>query len=110
MATDAYRGAGRPEATYLIERLMDVVARELNIDRLDLRLRHFPAPTEFLFKQACGLTYDSGNYQAALFKAKELGDWEQLMKDRAAARAFGKLSDLRLSTHSILSPLAPSSS
>src|ERR671934_2728967 len=66
MSTDAYRGAGRPEATYLIERLMDVVARELNIDRIDLRLKHFPAPTEFPFKQSCGLTYDSGNYQAAL--------------------------------------------
>src|SRR5205807_1886383 len=76
MATDAYRGAGRPEATYLIERLMDVVANELNVDRLDLRLKHFPAPTEFPFKQASGLTYDSGNYQAALFKAKELAGWE----------------------------------
>src|SRR5262249_40735599 len=110
MATDAYRGAGRPEATYLIERLMDVVARELNIDRLDLRLRHFPAPTEFPFKQACGLTYDSGNYQAALFKAKELGDWEQLMKDRAAARAAGKLSGVGVSTYVEICAMGPSSS
>src|SRR6266581_86091 len=47
MSTDAYRGAGRPEATYLIERLMDVVARELGIDRLELRLRHFPSPADF---------------------------------------------------------------
>src|SRR3954453_15488400 len=76
MSTDAYRGAGRPEATYLIERLMDVVANELQIDRLDLRMKHFPAPTEFPFAQACGLTYDSGNYQAALFKAKELAGWD----------------------------------
>src|SRR5438067_1011819 len=55
MATDAYRGAGRPEATYLIERLMDVVANELGIDRLAIRLKHFPQPTEFPFATSCGL-------------------------------------------------------
>jgi len=109
MATDAYRGAGRPEATYLIERLMDVVARELNVDRIDLRLKHFPAPTEFPFKQSCGLTYDSGNYQAALFKAKDLAGWEQLMKDRAAARAAGRLSGVGISTYVEICAMGPSS-
>jgi len=108
MATDAYRGAGRPEATYLIERLMDVVANELKIDRLDLRLKHFPAPTEFPFAQACGLTYDSGNYQAALFKAKELAGWDQLMKDRAAARAEGRLFGVGASTYVEICAMGPS--
>jgi carbon-monoxide dehydrogenase large subunit len=109
MSTDAYRGAGRPEATYLIERLMDVVANELQIDRLDLRMKHFPAPTEFPFAQACGLTYDSGNYQAALFKAKELAGWDQLMKDRTAARAEGRLFGVGASTYVEICAMGPSS-
>jgi len=108
MSTDAYRGAGRPEATYLIERLMDVIANELKIDRLDLRLKHFPAPTEFPFAQACGLTYDSGNYQAALFKAKELAGWDQLMKERAAARAAGRLFGVGASTYVEICAMGPS--
>src|SRR3989442_11061101 len=87
---------------------MDVAARELNVDRLDLRLKHFPAPTEFPFKQSCGLTYDSGNYQAALFKAKELAGWEQLMKDRAAARAAGRLSGVGVSTYVEICAMGPS--
>src|SRR5438477_5335688 len=74
MSTDAYRGAGRPEATYLIERLMDVVAREVGVDRLELRLKHFPAPTDFPFATPCGLPYDGGNYQAALVNARPLAD------------------------------------
>jgi carbon-monoxide dehydrogenase large subunit len=108
MSTDAYRGAGRPEATYLIERLMDVIANELKIDRLDLRLKHFPAPTEFPFAQACGLTYDSGNYQAALFKAKELAGWDQLLNDRAAARADGRLFGVGASTYVEICAMGPS--
>jgi aerobic carbon-monoxide dehydrogenase large subunit len=108
MSTDAYRGAGRPEATYLIERLMDVVAREVGVDRLDLRLKHFPAPTEFPFATSCGLTYDSGNYQGALAKAKELADWDQLMKERAAARAAGKLFGVGVSTYVEICAMGPS--
>jgi carbon-monoxide dehydrogenase large subunit len=108
MSTDAYRGAGRPEATYLIERLMDVVARELKIDRLDLRLKHFPAPTDFPFSTACGLTYDSGNYQGALAKAKDLAGWDQLMKERAAARAAGRLFGVGVSTYVEICAMGPS--
>ena len=109
MSTDAYRGAGRPEATYLIERLMDVVAREVGVDRLELRLKHFPAPTDFPFATSCGLTYDSGNYQAALAKAKQLADWDQLMKNRSAARAAGRLSGLGVSTYVEICAMGPSS-
>jgi aerobic carbon-monoxide dehydrogenase large subunit len=108
MATDAYRGAGRPEATYLIERLMDVVAREVGVDRLELRLKHFPAPTAFPFATSCGLTYDSGNYQAALAKAKQLADWDQLMKNRSAARAAGRLSGVGVSTYVEICAMGPS--
>jgi carbon-monoxide dehydrogenase large subunit len=108
MATDAYRGAGRPEATYLIERLMDVVARECGVDRVDVRLKHFPAPSEFPFATSCGLTYDSGNYQGALTKAKQLASWDQLVADRNAARAAGKLSGIGVSTYVEICAMGPS--
>jgi len=108
MSTDAYRGAGRPEATYLIERLMDVIARETGVDRLELRLKHFPAPTEFPFATSCGLTYDSGNYQAALTKAKQLAGWDQLLKERAAARAAGRLFGVGVSTYVEICAMGPS--
>jgi aerobic carbon-monoxide dehydrogenase large subunit len=108
MSTDAYRGAGRPEATYLIERLMDVVAHELGIDRLELRTKHFPRPTEFPFTTACGVTYDSGNYQAALTEAKKIGNWDQLLKDRAAARSAGKLAGIGVSTYVEICGMGPS--
>jgi len=108
MATDAYRGAGRPEATYLIERLMDVVANELGIDRLEIRLKHFPQPSEFPFATSCGLTYDSGNYQGALAKAKQLANWDQLVKDREAARASGRLSGIGVSTYVEICAMGPS--
>src|SRR2546426_3270068 len=108
MSTDAYRGAGRPEATYLIERLMDVIAREMGVDRLELRLKHFPAPTEFPFATSCGLTYDSGNYQGALAKAKQLAGWDQLLKERAAARAAGRLFGVGVSTYVEICAMGPS--
>src|SRR5213596_505810 len=66
MATDAYRGAGRPEATYVIERVMDYLARELGLDPVQVRLKNFIKPTEFPYKTPGGLTYDSGNYPRAL--------------------------------------------
>jgi carbon-monoxide dehydrogenase large subunit len=108
MSTDAYRGAGRPEATYLIERLMDVVAKEVGIDRLEIRQKHFPAPAEFPFATSCGLTYDSGNYQGALAKAKQLAGWDRLLGDRAAARAAGRLSGIGVSTYVEICAMGPS--
>ncbi len=108
MATDAYRGAGRPEATYTIERLMDLVADELGMDRVKLRLKNFPKPTEFPFDTATGLTYDSGNYQGALKKAQELADWERLIKQRDTARKQDRIFGVGLSTYVEICALGPS--
>jgi carbon-monoxide dehydrogenase large subunit len=108
MATDAYRGAGRPEATYLIERLMDIVAREVGVDRVEQRLKHFPAVADFPFQTACGVTYDSGNYQGALAKARQLAGWDQLLAERAAARAAGRLFGVGVSTYVEICAMGPS--
>jgi carbon-monoxide dehydrogenase large subunit len=108
MCTDAYRGAGRPEATYLIERLMDIVAREIGVDRIEIRLKHFPEPTEFPFHTASNLTYDSGNYQGALSKARRLANWEELMTERAAARVAGRLLGVGVSTYVEICAMGPS--
>ena len=108
MSTDAYRGAGRPEATYSIERLMDIVASELGLDPVEVRLKNFPKPRDFPFETASGLTYDSGNYQAALQKAQELGDYRKLLKQRAGARKAGKLFGVGVSTYVEICALGPS--
>ena len=108
MATDAYRGAGRPEATYLVERLIDCVADELGLDPVNVRLKNFPKPSEFPFATATGLTYDSGNYQGALKKAQQLAKWPQLLKQRDAARKAGKLFGIGVSTYVEICALGPS--
>jgi carbon-monoxide dehydrogenase large subunit len=108
MATDAYRGAGRPEATYAIERIMDIVARELGIDRVELRQKHFPGPAQFPFATPSGLKYDSGNYQGALTKARELVKWDALVAERTAARAAGRLFGIGVSTYVEICAMGPS--
>ena len=108
MSTDAYRGAGRPEATYSIERLIDAVAAELKLDPVAIRLKNFPKPKEFPFDTASGLTYDSGNYQGTLKKAQELAGWNKLLKQRDAARKAGKLFGIGLSTYVEICALGPS--
>src|SRR3989454_2258686 len=108
MATDAYRGAGRPEATYVIERLMDIIADDLKLDPVKVRLKNFPKPTEFPFDTLTGLTYDSGNYQGALKKAQQISNWNKLTKQRDAARKSGKLFGIGLSTYVEICALGPS--
>jgi len=108
MCTDAYRGAGRPEGTYTIERVMDLIADELGLDPVKVRLKNFPKPSEFPFNTPCGLTYDSGNYQGALRKAQKLADWENLLKQRDEARAAGKIFGVGLSTYVEICALGPS--
>lgn len=85
----AYRGAGRPEAAYYIERLMDLVAAELNLDPAEVRRRNFIPPDAFPYKTPTGLTYDSGEYDRALTKALSLANYEQLRTEQAARRAAG---------------------
>jgi len=108
MATDAYRGAGRPEATYVVERAMDLVAAELGIDPAEVRRKNFPAPTEFPFHTATGLDYDSGNYEAALDKAQKIIDYAALRAEQKKAREEGRLLGVGISTYVEICALGPS--
>jgi carbon-monoxide dehydrogenase large subunit len=107
MSTDAYRGAGRPEATYVIERLMDRVARELRLDPVKLRQKNFPKPAEFPFKTATGLAYDSGNYQAALAKALKLAGYEKLRREQKRLRSRGRYLGVGVSTYVEICAMGP---
>jgi carbon-monoxide dehydrogenase large subunit len=84
--TDAYRGAGRPEATFAIERIMDELAAELGMDPMELREKNWIKHEEFPFTTVAGLTYDSGNYEAATDKAKQLFDYDGLRREQAERR------------------------
>ncbi|AWK71280.1 carbon monoxide dehydrogenase [Rhodococcus oxybenzonivorans] len=84
--TDAYRGAGRPEATFAIERMMDELATELSMDPLELRAKNWITHEEFPFDTVAGLTYDSGNYEAATERARELFDYDGLRREQAERR------------------------
>ena len=108
--TDAYRGAGRPEATYAIERIMDDLAAELGMDPLELRHRNWIAHEEFPFETIAGLTYDSGNYEAATDKAVALFDYEGLRREQAERRERGDRLQLGIgvSTFTEMCGLAPS--
>ena len=86
MATDAYRGAGRPEATYLIERMIDVVAHDLDLDPLEVRRKNFIGKDAFPYETGTAVTYDSGDYTAALDKALKMADYEALREQQAKLR------------------------
>ena len=108
--TDAYRGAGRPEATYAIERIMDELAAELGRDPLDLRRQNWIQHHEFPYDMVAGLTYDSGNYEAATDKAVQMFDYEGLRREQAARRERNDPVQLGLgiSTFTEMCGLAPS--
>src|SRR5437660_9618288 len=106
--TDAYRGAGRPEATYFVERAMDMLARELKMDPADLRRKNFIQPNQFPFTTQSGAVYDSGDYPKALDRALKNADWEQLKAERDAARAQGRLIGLGLSMYVEVCGIGPS--
>jgi carbon-monoxide dehydrogenase large subunit len=108
MSTDAYRGAGRPEATYVVERALDLVAAELKKDPVEVRRKNFPQPNEFPFKTATGLFYDSGNYQGALDKALKMADYTKLREDQKTARKEGRLMGIGVSTYVEICALGPS--
>jgi aerobic carbon-monoxide dehydrogenase large subunit len=108
MSTDAYRGAGRPEATQVIERVADLVAAELGMDPIEVRRKNFPEPTEFPFKTATGLFYDSGNYQGALEKALTIADYKKMRADQQAARKDGRIVGIGVSTYVEICAIGPS--
>ncbi|MCG7574239.1 xanthine dehydrogenase family protein molybdopterin-binding subunit [Phaeobacter sp. CNT1-3] len=89
--TDAYRGAGRPEAIYLLERMMDMAARELGVDPWELRRINFIKPDQFPYKAATGETYDVGDFTRVLNAAAERSDLAGFAARRAASEAAGKL-------------------
>src|SRR6266516_1762122 len=97
--TDAYRGAGRPEATYIIERAVDLLARELGKDPAEVRRLNFIKPEQFPYKSPAGGVYDSGNYEAALDKALGLVNYQGLRGEQAQKRAEGKLMGIGLSSY-----------
>jgi carbon-monoxide dehydrogenase large subunit len=107
--TDAYRGAGRPEASYFIERAMEMLARELKMDPAELRRKNFIAPTQFPFKTQMGAVYDSGDYEKALDAALKAADWKGLQAKRDAARAEGRLVGLGLAMYVEVCGVGPSS-
>ncbi|WP_152041735.1 xanthine dehydrogenase family protein molybdopterin-binding subunit [Salinigranum salinum] len=95
----AYRGAGRPEATYFVERLVDVVARELDVDPVELRRRNFISPDQFPFETGLGRTYDSGEYEKTLDRALDLIDYEAFRERQRAAREEGRHLGIGLSCY-----------
>ena len=108
--TDAYRGAGRPEAAYFVERAMDMLAREIGMDPAELRRKNFIRPEQFPYRTEMGGTYDSGDYEKALDRALELAGWEALKAERAAARADGRVVGIGLSMYVEICGMGPSSS
>jgi carbon-monoxide dehydrogenase large subunit len=108
--TDSYRGAGRPEAAFAIERLMDELATELGLDPLDLRERNWIKSEEFPYTTITGLTYDSGDYEAATARAKELFGYDDLRREQAQRRAGRDRMQLGIgvATYTEMAGLAPS--
>jgi aerobic carbon-monoxide dehydrogenase large subunit len=94
MPTQAYRSSGRPEVTFAIERLIDKAARQLGVDRLELRRRNLVRPEQMPYQNAVGSIYDSGEYEKNMDRALSLGDWQGFPARRAEAKSRGKLLGL----------------
>lgn len=105
---DAYRGAGRPEATYSVERVIDMAARELGIDPIEIRLKNFIKPEQFPFTTAGGLTYDSGNFHALVDKLKDKSDLAGFEARRAESQNRGRLRGWGFNAYIEACGLAPS--
>jgi aerobic carbon-monoxide dehydrogenase large subunit len=105
---DAYRGAGRPEAAYLIERLVDLFAREIGMDPVEVRRKNFIPTDKFPYTTVTGLTYDSGNYPAALDKALGMVDYQSFRKQQAEARQQGRYLGIGVVSYIEICGLGPS--
>src|SRR5690242_5190303 len=106
--TDAYRGAGRPEATHGIERMMDLLAAELKMDPAEIRLKNFVGNDELPFPTATGLVYDSGNDAAPVKDALAEVDYAGFRRDQVRARQDGKLVGIGMSTYGEICAIGPS--
>ena len=106
--TDIYRGAGRPEALFLVERMVDILARRLKKDPAEIRRKNFIPTDKFPYQIALGLTYDSGNYPAALDKALDLVAYKNIREEQAKARKQGRLIGIGLSSYVEICGLGPS--
>lgn len=96
--TAAYRGAGRPEGSFIIERMADLAAAELGLDPVEIRKRNFIRPKDFPYKTPSGLTYDSGRYAVTLDKALEILDYPKFRSEQAKARREGRYLGVGFST------------
>jgi carbon-monoxide dehydrogenase large subunit len=105
---DAYRGAGRPEATYLIERMVDLVAGELGMDPAEIRRRNFIPPDDFPYSSPTGVIYDSGNYAPTLEKALQAIGYDALRREQEEARKQGRYLGIGFSSYVEICGLAPS--
>jgi carbon-monoxide dehydrogenase large subunit len=107
---DAYRGAGRPEATYVVERAVDLVAREAGLDPVEVRRRNFIPPEDFPYDPGilAGLSYDTGEYGKALDRALELVDYEGFRAEQEQARREGRYLGIGFSTYVEICGVAPS--
>ena len=104
---DAYRGAGRPEANYLVERLVDATARELGVDATELRRKNFIAPAQMPYKTALMFTYDSGEFAKNMDDAMGLAEWAGAAERKTEARGRGKLRGIGMATYIEATPAIP---
>ena len=105
---DAYRGAGRPEAAYLIERLVDIYSRKIGMDPVEVRRKNFIPKDKFPYQVATGLIYDSGNYEAALDKALGMLDYKAFRAEQAKARKEGRYLGVGVVSYIEICGLGPS--
>jgi carbon-monoxide dehydrogenase large subunit len=106
--TDPYRGAGRPEATHLVERMVDRVATEIGLDPVAVRQKNFIQSSEFPYTTHFGLIYDSGNYAASLERTLQLVDYDAFRQEQQAARQQGRYRGIGLSTYVEICGFGPS--
>ncbi|MEE9473251.1 MAG: xanthine dehydrogenase family protein molybdopterin-binding subunit, partial [Acidimicrobiia bacterium] len=104
----AYRGAGRPEATFMVERMVELLANELSMDPVDLRRKNLIAPFTDGHEVATGLIYDTGNYEPALDQALEMFGYGEARKQQAEARAKGRFVGIGVTTYAEICGLGPS--
>ena len=106
--TDAYRGAGRPEATFFVERALDMLARELKMYPAEVRRKNFIPKNKFPYQTQMGAVYDSGDYEMCLDAALKAADWKNLLKERDELRKQGKLAGVGLAMYVEVCGIGPS--